>query len=242
LIVPVFIAMIIAVCSPSMNQFTPLAPFKMFYRSTYDVDTQNSTAYVYGLNPYVEKAIDYIPTAHDNGYHCEDYFARGGRMCQYSISNPPKPIAGEDWFTISSSLEDSKDDQNIIAKLTIESNSTRICYIEFDMHSPPEIAGIGGVRFYGNGAFETTVERGRCTILRMFKRTWGEEAFNVLLKFKRESPGNITVSCGYDEWSPGGGVGVVSNLDEVWKNIPAWAGVTKFTTGLLQVRKGYKIF
>jgi hypothetical protein len=64
----------------------------------------------------------------------------------------------------------------------------------------------------------------------------------VLLKFKRDAPGNVTVACAYDEWSPGGGVGVVPSLDEIWRNIPAWAGVTKFTTGLLQVRKGYKIF
>jgi hypothetical protein len=241
-VIPVFVAMVITVCSPTMNKFTPLAPFKMFYRSAYDLDAQNGTAYVYGLSPYVEDVLSYVPTAKDNGYHCGHYYTRGGRMCQYTIPSPPKPIPGEDWFNISSSLEDSKDDEHIIAKLQIESNSTRVCNVEFDLHSPPEIAGIGGVRFYGDDAFETTVERERCTVLRIFKRTWGDEPFSVLLKFKKGSPGNVTVSCGYDEWSPGGGVGIAPSLDEIWRSIPAWAGVTKFTTGLLQVRKRYKLF
>lgn len=241
LIIPVFVAMIIAICSSPLNQFTPLAPFKMFYRSTYDLDTQNSTAYVYGLSPYVENVLDYVPTAKTNGFECEGYYTRGGRMCQYPIPTPPKPKADEDWFKISSSVE-SKDDEYIIAKLQIESNSTRVCYVEFDMRSPPEIAGIGGIRFYGTDSFDLTVKRDQCTVLRLFKRTWGEEQFSVLLRFKRESPGNVTVACGYDEWSPAGGVGFVPSLDEIWRNIPAWAGVTKFSTALLQVRKRYKLF
>lgn len=242
LLVPVFIGMIIAVCAPMLNKFTPLAPFKTFYRSTYDIDTNNSTAYLYGMDPFIDRVLSYIPTPQKNGYHCENFYARAGRVCQYSIPTPPKPLAGEDWFNISSTIQDDSDDKHIITKLQIESNSTRVCFIEFDIYSPPEIVGIGGVRFYGQNPVERTVETGRCTTLRMFKRTWGEEAFSVLLKFGRQTPGNITVACVYDEWSPGGGVGVVPTLDEIYRTIPAWAGVTKFTTGLLQVRKGYKIF
>jgi len=231
--------MIIAVSS--MNHFTPLAPFKTFYRSTYDLDTGNSTAYLYGMNGYVDDVLDYVPTAKRNGYSCEAFLVKAGRVCKYNIPEPPVPVGEKEWFKLSSSIEeDDKEKDHIITKIQIHTNSTRVCYIEFDMHSPPDIAAIGGVRFYEEDKVGSKKER--CTMLRMFKRTWGEEPFSVNLKFKRDSPGNVTVACGYDEWSPTGGVGVATSLDEIWHTIPAWAGVTKFTTGLLQVRKGYKIF
>ena len=238
LLAPVFIVMIIAVSAPPLNKFTPLAPFKTFYRSTYDLDTQSSTGYLYGMSPFVDQVLQYIPTAKHNGYFCESFLARAGRVCRYTIPEPILPAGEDDWFTLASTIEDDSDEKNILAKIQIHTNSTRVCYLEFDKYSPPEIAGIGGVRFYEQDAVD---KKGRCTMLRMFKRTWGEDPFSVLLKFKRSSPGNVTVACAYDEWSPGGNVGVVRSLDEIWHNIPAWAGVTKFTTGLLQVRKGYKI-
>ena len=239
LLAPVFIVMIIAVSAPLLNQFTPLAPFKTFYRSTYDLDSKTSTAYVYGMNPFVDQVLEHVPTAKHNGYSCEPFLAKAGRMCQYTIPEPILPADEKDWFTMTSTIQDDTDKKNILARLQVHTNSTRVCYIEFDKYSPPEIAGIGGVRFYEQDSLD---KKDRCTMLRMFKRTWGEEPFSVLLKFKRGSPGNVTVACAYDEWSPSGGVGVVRSLDEIWHNIPAWAGVTKFTTGLLQVRKGYKIF
>ena len=159
-----------------------------------------------------------------------------------SIPGPqtyPAPT-DEHWFTLTSKVEEKSEvDKSVLAKVYIHTNSTRVCYLEFDKYSPPEIAGLGGVRWYEHRTQEP-LKHG-CTTLRMFKRTWGEEPFEVLLKFADGSPGNITVACAYDEWSPGGGVGVVRSLDEIWHNIPAWAGVTKFTTGLLQVRKSYKI-
>jgi hypothetical protein len=210
----------------------------MFYRSTYDLDTKNSTCYIYGMDPYVDDVLQYIPTAKRNGYSCEQFLARAGRMCQYTIPEPILPPGEKEWFTLTSTIEDDTDKKNIVAKVQIHTNSTRICFIEFDKYSPPDIAGIGGVRFYQQ---DNLGQKGKCTMLRMFKRTWGEDPFSVTLKFKRGDPGNVTVACAYDEWSPSGGVGVVRSLDEIWHTIPAWAGVTKFTTGLLQVRKGYKI-
>ena len=236
-IAPVFIAMIIVVSAPPLNKFTPLAPFKTFFRSTYDLDTGNSTAYLYGMDPFVETVLHHIPTANHNSYECEPFLAKAGRVCRYTVPKPILPTGEDDWFTLTSTIEDDTDEKNIIAEIQIHTNNTRVCYLEFDTYSPPEIAGIGGIRFYREEA-----KKDRCTLLRMFKRTWGESPFSVHLKFKRESPGNVTVACAYDEWSPSGGVGVVRSLDEIWHNIPAWAGVTKFTTGLLQVRKGYKIF
>ena len=234
---PVFIAMIIAVSAPPLNKFTPLAPYKTFFRSTYDLDTGNSTAYLYGMNPFVESVLHHVPTANHNGYECEPFLAKAGRVCHYAFPKPILPSGEDDWFTLTSTIEDDTDEKNVIAKIQIYTNSTRVCYLEFDTYSPPDIAGIGGIRFY-----EKEGKKDRCTLLRMFKRTWGESPFCVHLKFKRGSPANVTVACAYDEWSPSGGVGVVRSLDEIWHNIPAWAGVTKFTTGLLQVRKGYKIF
>jgi hypothetical protein len=240
-LVPVFIGMIIAVSAPPLNKFTPQAPFKTFYRSTYDIDTENSTAFIYGMDPFVEEVLEYVPTAKHNGWTCQEFLARGGRMCQYAVPKPHPPHGAKEWFSLSSSIE-TTDDEHIVTKVQIHANDTRVCFLEFDTYSPPEIAGIGGVRFYNNDIPTPELKRDKCTTLRMFKRTWGEEPFSVLLKFKKDAPGNVTVACAYDEWSPGGGVGVVPTLDEIWRNIPAWAGVTKFTTGLLQVRKGYKIF
>ena len=240
LLIPVFIAMIIAVSAPPLNQFTPLAPFKTFFRSTYDLDTGNSTAFVYGMSPFVHQVLHYVPTARHSNYTCEDFLARAGRVCQYPVPKPILPPTGKHWFTLTSKVEEKSEvDKSVLAKVYIHTNSTRVCYLEFDKYSPPEIAGIGGVRWYQHDT-QKPLKHG-CTTLRMFKRTWGEEPFEVLLKFADGSPGNITVACAYDEWSPGGGVGVVTSLDEIWHNIPAWAGVTKFTTGLLQVRKSYKI-
>jgi len=235
---PVFVASIIAVRSPAMNEFTPLAPFKTFFRSSYDLDTQNSTAYVYGAYPYVDRILQFVPSARETGFACETFLAKAGRVCQYPVPKPILPPGEVDWFTVSSSIEDDTEEDTILANIQINTNTTRICYLEFDKYEPPEITGIGGVRWYGNG----NDQKDKCTILRLFKRTWQEEPFSVLLKFKRDGPRNITVSCGYDEWSPGGGVGVLRSLDEIWHNIPSWAGVSKFTTGLLQVRKGYKVF
>lgn len=239
LLVPVFVAMIVAISSPTFNKFTPLAPFKIFFRSSYDLDTGNSTAYLYGMDPYVENILQYVPTAKCNGIKCEMFLAKAGRICRYVVPEPILPTGDKDWFSITSTIEEETDQKDIIAKVQIHTNSTRVCYLEFDKYSPPDIAGIGGVRFYED---DTKVQKGRATMLRLFKRSWGEEPFSVLLRFRQGSPGNITVACAYDEWSPGGGVGVVRSLDEIWHSIPAWAGVTKFTTGLLQVRKGYKIF
>ena len=247
LIVPVFISMIIVVSSPVFNHFTPTAPFKAFYRSAYDLDTGNSTAYIYGMDPYLKTYMSFIPTAKATGHTCEDFLARGGRMCHYPIPNPSLPSSyGKDWFSVKTSLKDVPDDgEHFIAKVEIHTNNSRVCILEFDRSDPPEIAGIGGIRFYqseGQGDDAELLKKDKCTVLRMFKRSWGEEPFEVLLKFKTDGPGNITVACLYDEWSPGGGVGVVPSLDEIWHNIPAWAGVVKFTTGLLQVRKQHKIF
>ena len=240
LLIPVFIAMIIAVSAPPLNQFTPLAPFKTFFRSTYDLDSGNSTAFVYGMNPYVHQVLNHVPAARHNNYTCEDFFARAGRVCQYPVPKPILPPTETDWFTLTSKVEEKSDDgKSVLARVHIQTNSTRVCYLEFDKFSPPEIAGIGGVRWFKSSS-DQQMKHG-CTTLRMFKRTWGEEPFEVLLKFSDGSPGNVTVACAYDEWSPGGGVGVVTSLDEIWHNIPAWASVTKFTTGLLQVRKSYRI-
>jgi hypothetical protein len=237
-LVPVFIAMIIAVSSPAMSQFTALAPFKIFFRSSYDLDTGNSTAYVYGAYPYIDDVLDFVPSARENGFTCERFLARAGRVCQYPVAKPILPAGEVDWFTVSSSIEDDTEEDTLIAKIEVNANKTRVCYLEFDKYRPPEITGIGGVRWFGNH----DDNKDKCTLLRLFKRTWQEEPFSVLLKFKRDGPRNITVSCGYDEWSPGGGVGVVRSLDEIWHNIPSWAGVTKLTTGLLQVKKGHKVF
>ena len=235
---PIFLASIIAVCSPAMNEFTVLAPFKIFFRSSYDLDTQNSTAYVYGAFPYIDHVLEFVPSAQQNGFTCDTFLAKAGRVCRYPVPKPILPDGEVDWFTVSSSIEDDTEEDTILANIQINTNTTRICYLEFDQYEPPEIAGIGGVRWYGNGSDQ----KNRCTILRLFKRTWREEPFSVLLKFNRDGPRNITVSCGYDEWSPHGGVGVVRSLDEIWHNIPSWVGVSKFTTGLLQVSKGHKVF
>jgi hypothetical protein len=257
LLAPVFLAMIIAVSAPPLNKFTPLAPFKTFYRSTYNLDSEESRVYFYGMQPFVEEVLEYIPTAKQNGWTCEEFLARGGRMCQYHVPAPTPPNNAKEWFNLSSTIEHKTDD-HVITKLHISATESRVCFLEFDTYFPPEIAGIGGVRFYhekeqlqtadlsqqslAQWADNTTIhfEKEKCTTLRMFKRTW-DEPFSVLLKFKKDAPGNVTVACAYDEWSPGGGVGVTPSLDEIWRNIPAWAGVTKFTTGLLQVRKGYKV-
>lgn len=238
LLVPIFVASIIAVSAPSMNQFNPSSPFKTFYRSTYDLDSKNSTGYLHGLDPYIDRVLRYIPTANTNGYVCQPYFARGGRSCRFTIPEPIPPTGDNEWFKVTSTIEPESDETDVLAKVQILTNSTRVCFLEFDTYDPPEIAGIGGVRFYR----KDIVTKNRCTTLRMFKRTWGEEPFSVLLKFKRKAPGNVTVVCGYDEWSPGGGVGVVRSLDEIWHYLPAWASVTKLMTGLLQVRKAHKIF
>jgi hypothetical protein len=208
------------------------------------------------MEPFVEQVLDYIPTAKQNGWKCEEFLARGGRMCQYPVPAPIPPNNAKEWFNLSSTIENKTDD-HIITKLHISATESRVCFVEFDTYFPPEIAGIGGVRFYEldqqqpqqqssmqQHTWDNTsihFEKEKCTTLRMFKRTW-DEPFSVLLKFKKDGPGNVTVACAYDEWSPGGGEGVTPSLDEIWRNIPAWAGVTKFTTGLLQVRKSYKIF
>ena len=251
LLVPVFLGMIIAISAPPLNKFTPLAPFKTFYRSTYNLDTQDSRVYLYGLQPFVEQVLDYIPTAKQNGWKCEEFLARAGRMCQYPVPAPIPPANANEWFNLTSTI-DNKTDDHVITKLHISATESRVCFLEFDTYFPPEIVGIGGVRFYADHLTQNTqipfdnntsihFEKEKCTTLRMFKRTW-EEPFTVLLKFKRNGPRNVTVACAYDEWSPGGREGVTPSLDEIWRNIPAWAGVTKFTTGLLQVRKSYKVF
>jgi hypothetical protein len=235
---PVFIAMIIAISSPAAKGFNALAPFKTFFRSTYDLDSGDSTAFVYGAYPFIDDVLQFVPSARENGFTCDTFLAKAGRICQYPVAKPILPSGQVDWFSVTSSIEDDSEDDSVVAKIEVRANMTRVCYLELDKYHPPEISGIGGVRWYGNGSDK----QDKCTLLRLFKRTWEEEPFSVLLKFKRDIPRNITVSCGYDEWSPGGGVGVVRSLDEIWHNIPAWAGVTKFTTGLLQVRKGHKVF
>jgi hypothetical protein len=237
LIFPVFVAMIIAISEPPLNKFTPTAPFKSFYRSTYDLDTGNSTAYLYGMYPYVDKVLEHVPTPKAIGYQCEVYLAKAGRVCYYPIPNPVLPKPNDEWFTITSSIQPESDESSTLAKVQIHTDKTRVCYLEFDKFSPPVIAGIGGIRFYSDAEAKEGY-----TTLRLFKRTWESAPFEVLLKFEKGSSGNITVACGFDEWSPDGGIGFVPSLDEIWKNMPAWAIVTKLYTGLLQVRKGYTVF
>ena len=234
LLLPALVVMIVTVSSAPMNRFTLNAPFKMFFRSTYDLDTGNSTAYIYGMDPYLKEVLPYVPTINENGLTCEPFLARGGRVCKYTV---PPPIApNHNWFNITSVIEEETS-EHFIVKVRIYADTTRVCYLEFDKDIPPEIVGIGGVRFYS----KTLPKRDNYTDLRMFKRDWAKEPFNVLLKFKKDAPRNVTVACNYDEWSPNGNVGYVRSLDEIWRSIPAWASVTKFTTGLLQVRRSYPL-
>ena len=245
LLLPVFIGLIIAVSSPSFNKFTPLAPIKTYYRQLYDLDTQNSTVHLYGMDPFLEDVFPYIPAAKSNGWTCDPFYARAGRVCHYTAPRPiPPKSSGEGWFDVTATVEKDSDDEHVIAKVQIHANDTRVCFLWFDTYVPPEIVGIGGVRFDAHEMQSSLLEKGKCTTLRLFKRTWGEELFTVHLKFKKDGPRNITVACGYDEWSPGRPLGdsIVPALDEVYGNIPAWASVTKFTSGLVTVSKGINIF
>jgi hypothetical protein len=172
LLVPVFIGMIIAVSAPPFNKFTPLAPFKIFYRQTYDLDTKSSTAYIYGMDPFVHDVLEYVPTAKHNGWTCEPFLAKAGRVCSYPALKPiPPKTSGDAWFDVTSTVQKDSDDKHIIAKVQVHANDTRVCFLRFDMHTPPEIAGIGGVRFYGDQV-QALMDKGKCTTLRIFKRTW----------------------------------------------------------------------
>lgn len=247
--------------------FTPENRYKAFWQQTIDIDAGTSTVKFGGLEEYIQMIIDELPSAAGRAVKCRESTTRVGITdCSYDGSHIPPNVAGnivddippEKGYAKLVSIQVTPGAEPGQAKLEIDANNTKSCYLKFA--KPIKRFTVAG----GNGwddRFGRIPDRGLQQIL-LWRRDWNkvwevdvewdadtddviDESVAVSdapvdeLKARKNVPGlDGSVIC---IWSDLNTPGTIPALDEAIHYAPTWAVITKLAPGLVEASKSFLV-
>lgn len=213
---------------------------KLYFQQQIDLDHGNNTVSLLGLPPFVQVAIENVPSA--AGQHVECTPVENRERCAWI--GPTPQVAGSSayvfsrapyrgWLNYNASIT-SQTKSTSTAQFRISGKNTRACKLVFD-------APITGLHVHGQSPEDKRLppvpEQGSKEI-RLWSRTWNR-TWTVDVTWDSKQHGSNLAGKAVCLWSDVNQQGVVPAYDEVAHYVPVWAAITKAGDGLVE---GYKSF
>ncbi|KAI0119923.1 hypothetical protein GGR51DRAFT_495578 [Nemania sp. FL0031] len=226
--------------------FSPENRYKIYFQQTIDLDTGVSRAHYFGLQEYVAKAVADLPSAMGQELTCNvNSGSRSGLYdCSYESSLvPPNVIKTiplgvpqqhdyESWLTYNISRNDGENK----ARFEIDGRETRSCAITFEKPiSTFKVKGAADPDERFGGIPEKDLNK-----IKLYRRDWNTP-WVVDVEWERGEDDNSGINgrvvCSWDDVNT---PGTIPAFDEGLQYLPAWVGVSKFSTGLCEGSKAFK--
>jgi hypothetical protein len=205
--------------------FSSTNRLKLFFIQEVDLDTGINHASLTGIPPFVNEAVNAIPSVASRNTTC-DWL--GPRLkCSWE-GLPPQVVeaVGNDWVSFNVSKTGSRS-----ATFDISGKNTRGCKLLFD--SPISDFSVAG------GAFDELfphINHHGTKEIRLWSRTW-ERTWTVNLQWlKGELSGRVVCL-----WSDNNSPGLIPALDEIRHYIPDWVAITMLSDGLVEGSKSFTV-
>ena len=227
--------------------------YKAFFGQYIDVATGENKVCYTGIEEYVRPIIAELPSASGRDVTCGKSLRRGSTIatCCFDGSAVPPKLGSEDLdglpqdnyadiITVNATRSHKKGDSSrTTARIEITADNTKSCFLQFkkpvsaltiesgsgwdDRFGQYPEDGVGLVRLWH----------------REFDKTWVVNAeWKGSETRKGDDENDGTVIC---MWSDANTPGTIPALDEALQFVPSWAAVTKFSEGLVEGRKAFKI-
>lgn len=224
--------------------FSPNNRLKLFFLQDVDLDTGVNRASLTGIPPFVNDAVDSIPSTDGQNVTCA---WNADRLACSWESLLPHVVAGseskepplKEWVSYSTVHldEDKRRGENHRARIHISGLNTRACVLSFD--SPISSFQVAGSAV-DERRFPSTAPEGIREI-RLWSRTW-ENTWSIDIEWKenddREDVLGGKATCLWDDSNT---PGLIPALDEARQYSPPWVAVTKLSSGLVQGSRSFKI-
>lgn len=218
---------------------------KLFFQQEMDFDSGLNTVSLIGVTPFVQEAVQSIPSAAGQDLACVPV-APGDRVnCSWS-GLPPNirpssnlPLKAQYKYWVMSNVTRTSFDSNK-ARFTLRGQNTRACKIKFD-------APISDFNVHGSGPKDKrfdAVPYGGSREIRLWSRTWNRTwTVDVEWEGQGEQEGKATSMTGrvLCLWSDANHEGVIPALDEARHYLPNWVAITKYADGLVEGGKRFSI-
>ncbi|KAF2092051.1 putative zinc metalloprotease [Saccharata proteae CBS 121410] len=241
--------------------FSPNNRLKLFFIQRVDLDAGTTTTSLTGLDGFVQNAVAQMPSAAGQPIHCgpPDYKNRAGLVkCAWAgipprvapVKTPALPLppgsgAGEmaKWVHVKAWRVNGTNAAGNAARFEISGQNTRACKMLFD--APISDFAVKGAAQSSRFA---RVPEGGATEIRLWSREW-ERGWTVDVEWKGGDGGRndgMGRSSGMDGkvvclWSDANAAGSIPALDEVVRELPRWAVVSKLSDGLVEGSKRFAV-
>ena len=218
---------------------------KLFFQQELDLDTGNNTVSLIGLDPFVQQAIESLPSSAGQVLQCESA-SPGKRLKCCWVGLAPKVVhvhtklPSKTQFKTWVNYNVSRVARENSARFTIMGRNTRACKLTFD--SPISDFTVRGSA--PNDKRFPTVPEGGSKEIRLWSRTWNRAwVVDVKWEGQGDQEGEIVELAGKVVclWSDDNKEGVIPALDEVRHFAPEWVAVTKAGDGLVEGYKKFKV-
>ncbi|KAK3493968.1 putative zinc metalloprotease NCU04133 [Neurospora crassa] len=227
--------------------------YKTFFGQYIDVATGDNKVCYTGIEDYVRPVIAELPSASGREVTCGKSLRRGSTIstCCFDGSAVPPKLGSEDdnglpqdsyadLITINATRSTKRGDSSrTTARIEITADNTKSCFLQFKK-PVSELAVENGSGW--DDRFGQYPEDGVGLVRlwhREFGKTWVVNAEWKGSETRKEHDENDgTVIC---MWSDANTPGTIPALDEALQFVPSWAAVTKFSEGLVEGRKVFKI-
>ncbi|KAJ9354149.1 putative zinc metalloprotease [Paecilomyces variotii] len=213
--------------------FSPTNRLKLFFIQEVDLDTGVNRASLTGIPPFVNDAVNAVPSAAGQNITC-DWL---GPRLKCSWEGLPPHVTSTELSSLSTGSESDWVSFNVSktsakrATFDISGKNTRACKILFD--SPVSDFNVAGSAL--DDRFPHISHHGTKEI-RLWSRTW-DRTWTVDVRWPKGDLSGRVVCL----WSDHNRPGLIPALDEVQQYIPDWAAISKLSDGLVEGSKSFKV-
>ncbi|KAF2006158.1 endoplasmic reticulum metallopeptidase 1 [Amniculicola lignicola CBS 123094] len=212
---------------------------KVFFLQHIECDTGKNTVSLAGVDGYVQRIVDELPSAHGQHANCATSPLRKGlAMCSWKglpahVVPKVTPFSNKTYIDTWLDYATARGPRSNEATIRVVGQNTRACRILFD--TPISDLAIDGA--VSDPRFNATGDNGSREV-RLWHREWSKP-WNVSVRWDRDASATLsgTVVC---LWSDAN-TGDIPAFDEVRHYIPAWAIPTKYSDGLVEGSKRFTI-
>lgn len=211
---------------------------KLYFIQEVDLDTGINHASFGGLTPYVQEAVDSLPSAAGQTLNCVPYPPGDRKKCMWE-GLPPKTVDipnYKDWL----SFNVTRSPHQNVAHFSISGANTRSCRLLFDGAVISSFTVANGTTDSRFAPVASTGSREVRLWSRDWNKTWEVDVEWDVSEGKKNGEEGLEgkVSC---IWSDVNESGIIPAYDEAMLFSPSWVAVTKAADGLVEGSKKFKI-
>lgn len=198
---------------------------KLFFLQEVDLSDGTTNASLTGIPPYVNNAIDSLPSTSNQEITCVP--SKDRIKCSWPGLSPRVVDSNDPWLTFhTTKLDDKK------AQMNVSAQNSRGCRLNFN----PPISNFSVDNSASDPRFPYIFSSGTREI-DLWSREW-EHTWSVGFEWAHDDPVEGRVTC---LWSDGNTQGVIPALDEMRLYLPVWTAVTKLSDGLVEGFREFKL-